>query len=75
MKKIVLCLLIVAGFAFAEEVQKKEIKFAQAGCIETEISLDTSILSCPSGDYKLSYRVAYNKRVVNSVKMTMLNSK
>ncbi|MCG3651945.1 hypothetical protein [Aliarcobacter butzleri] len=48
MKKTLIVLSIATVFAFANEPQFK-------GCTETKITTITSIFSCPSGDYEVTY--------------------
>ena len=57
MNKILLALSITSSFAFSQEVQQKNIEFVQVGCSVLKLSEDTSLLSCPTGDFKLIYKL------------------
>lgn len=54
MKKTLIVLSFATVFAFANEPLFK-------GCTETKITLITSIFSCPSGDYEVTYS-SYDKQ-------------
>lgn len=64
MKKILIVLGFSTIFAFANESQ---IQVAQipTGCIETKLSEATSILSCPSAEYKATFNISYGKRAIS----------
>ena len=71
MKKIVLSLLVITGLAFATEV-KTEVEPLMVGCKLTKLSEDISVLSCPTGDYKVIYEVLNGKRQTNSSRIVLL---
>ncbi len=54
MKKTLIVLSFVTVFAFANE-SKIQIAQIPTGCIETKLSEVTSIISCPSGEYKATF--------------------
>ncbi|PZP12291.1 MAG: hypothetical protein DI602_09805 [Aliarcobacter butzleri] len=61
MKKTLIVLSFATVFAFANEPQ---IQVAQipTGCIETKLSEATSMLSCPSAEYKASFSLTNGLR-------------
>ena len=59
MKKMLLILSVTGIFAFANELQAQHEQIA-VGCIETKLTEVTSILSCPSAEYKASFSTYTN---------------
>lgn len=51
MKKTLIVLGLTTVFAFANELQSQ----IPADCVETKLSEATSIVSCPSAEYKASF--------------------
>jgi len=48
MKKVLLLFVLLSGSLFANQ-------FSQNGCVETRVGEKTSIFSCPTGDYKVTF--------------------
>ena len=65
MKKIIFLSVFLSGVLLANQ-------FPQNGCVETVIGEKTSIFSCPTGDYKVTFeyqprRVASFEKIGNPV--------
>lgn len=54
MKKVLITTSITTIFAFANEPQVQVLQIP-AGCIESKLSEVTSLLSCPSAEYKVIF--------------------
>ncbi|RBQ27682.1 hypothetical protein [Arcobacter sp. CECT 9188] len=61
MKKIAIFFIVSSIFLFAAE-PKIDIK---VGCIETKLNETTSIISCPSAEYKVIFELSGSKRAVD----------
>lgn len=59
MKKMLLILSITGIFAFANEPQV-QVSQIPTGCVETKLTESTSIVSCPSAEYKASFVTTNN---------------
>ncbi|WP_418185196.1 hypothetical protein ACNSOS_10155 [Aliarcobacter vitoriensis] len=61
MKKIAIFFIVSSVFAFANE-PKIDIK---VGCVETKLNETTSIISCPSAEYKVVFELRGTKRAAD----------
>lgn len=70
MKKMLLILSITGIFAFANEPQV-QVSQIPTGCVELKLTESTSIVSCPSAEFKASF-TTYNDGSRNTKQSALL---
>ena len=64
MKKTLIVLSLITSFAFANEQIIQVSQIQTTGCVEKELTYETSMISCPSAQYIATFTVEYGKRVL-----------